>query len=114
MSADTRARVVYYDLGVNKTILCARADPEASGLCGYTNRGPRRGIRHCLRHRRANVTCLTSSPSLGAGIPARCLCREESGLGSRFAGPPKGKPPRAVTACPAAMLVAAFTSALAV
>ena len=45
MSADTRARVVYYDLGVNKTILCARADPEASGLCRYTNRGPRRGVR---------------------------------------------------------------------
>ena len=32
--------------------------------------------------------------------------------GSRFTGLPSGKPPRAVTACPAAMFLAAFTSAL--
>src|SRR4029077_20607517 len=91
MSPDTRARVVYYDLGVNKTILCARADPEPSGLCGYTNPGPGPAIRHRLRHRRANVICLTSSPSLGAGIPARCLCREESGLGFAVRRPAQGQ-----------------------
>jgi hypothetical protein len=114
MSADTHARVVHYDLGVNETILCARADPEPSGLCTYTNPGPGPAIRHCLRHRRANVACLASSPSLGTGIPARCLCREESRLGFAVHRPAQSKPPRAVTACPAAMLVAAFTSALAV
>src|SRR5436305_1052925 len=66
MSADTRARVVYYDLGVNETILCARADREASGLCGYTNPGPGRGIRHCLRHRR-----VPTSPCEPRGIRRR-------------------------------------------
>src|SRR5215467_3932944 len=91
MSADTHARVVYYDLAVNETILYARADPEPSGLCGYTNPGPSPGIRHRLRHRRANVTFLASSPSLGAGIPARCLCREESRLGFAVHRPAQGQ-----------------------
>src|SRR5690349_19800445 len=35
-----------------------------------------------------------------------------AGWGSRFTGPPSGEPPRAVTACPAAMLMAALRSAL--
>jgi hypothetical protein len=33
------------------------------------------------------------------------------GRGSRFSRPPSGERPRAVTACPAAMFLAAFTSA---
>ncbi len=59
MSADTCAGVVYYDLNVNETILCARADPERSALCGHTNRRSCRGGGHCLGQRRyATVACV--------------------------------------------------------
>ena len=114
MSADTRARVVYYDLGVNETILCARADPEPSGLCGHTNPGPCRGVRHCLRHLCQRRLCGILPVLRGGDSSPLPMSRGEQVRGSRFTGPPRGKPPRAVTACPAAMLVAAFTSALAV
>jgi len=43
---------------------------------------------------------LTSSAALKAGIPAAACGRA---VGSRFTGPVSRKPPRAATACPAAV-----------
>ena len=49
----------------------------------------------------AMLLSLTSSAALKAGIPAATYGRA---VGSRFIGPETRKPPRAATACPAAVL----------